>query len=499
MKETSFRRCYINGKKSGIATYDNNESRVLFFSTTLGAGIGVDDLRAANVSLHQFNNSIKIPSGDLAGIQSVFPGAAVEWEGSKEYTARVSAAAGTRSGGGNKSGETQTSATASGSSTSGAGVSAPVVASADAFQVPGVSACPALDQIIKIMPALVNPLNEWSAAVASSVLGGSGMPDVPSEISGAAGLVPALPRAVGTYAKIIVEAAKDHAAKLAEIAAARVAAEKAAAAAANGKTLVALPDGSTVEVEGGVHSEFGKVCQLTKRGCNVYLYGPAGTGKTYLCKQVADALGLPFFSDQKISQDFQLLGFVDASGKFQETELYKACTTGGVYMLDEFDASDECAAIVLNTALANGYMTFPGVGRVEMHKDFHVIACGNTIGRGADSDYTGRNCLDAATLDRFMPVSVGYDPEIELKKANGDKELVEFIHSVRAAVKSCGVSLVVSMRAIENITAVADCFSPAECLGMGLFKGLEKDQISLIANECKGSNKWFKALKDLAA
>lgn len=490
MKEIKFRRCYINGKKSGIATYDNGEVRVLFFSTTLGAGGGADDLRAAGVSLHQFNNSIIIPSADVAGIQSVLPGAVVEWEGSKEYNARVSAAAGTRGG-----------SASSGSST--AGGSAPVVASADAFRVPSVSACAALEQIIKIMPALKIPLNEWASAVASSVLGGSDMPGVPSEISGAAALVPALSPAVDAYKQIIINAAKDHAAKQAEIESARVAAEKAAAAAAaaaaNGKNLVTLPDGSTVEVAGAVHSEFGRACQLLKRGRNVYLYGPAGTGKTYLCKQIADALGLPFFMSQKISNDFQLTGFVDASGKFQKTALYQAAVAGGVFMLDEFDASDECAGVVLNTIAANRYMDFPGVGRIECHKDFKIIACGNTIGRGADSDYTGRNCLDAATLDRFMPVAVEYDPEIELKKADGDAELVEFIHAVRAAVKSCGVSLVVSMRAIENITAISDCFSPAECLEMGLLKGLEKDQVSLIANECKGSNKWFKALKALAA
>lgn len=492
MKETSFRRCYINGKKSGVASYDNGECRVLFFSNTLGAGSGVDDLRAVGVSLHQFNNSLIIPSADLAGIQAVLPGAVVNWEGSKEYNTRVSAAAGSRGG----SSASECSGVA-GSSTSGA--SAPVVASADAFRVPALSACPALEQITNIMPALVKPLTDWASSVASAVLGGAEVPAVPETVSGASALVPALAPAVDAYKQIIINAAKDHAAKLAEIEAARVAAEKAAAAAANGKSIVTLEDGSTLEVSGKVHAAFVETCGNVKNNIHTYLVGPAGTGKTYLCKQVADALGLPFYSDQKISQDFQLLGFIDAAGKYQETALYKACINGGIYMLDEFDASDECAAVVLNTALANGFLTFPGVGRVDLHKDFHCIACGNTIGRGADSDYTGRNCLDAATLDRFAVVNVEYDSEIELKVAGGDAELVEFIHAVRAAVKSCGVSLVVSMRAIENITKVKEFRSAEKCLSGMLLKGLEKDQIALLANECKGSNKWFNALKALAA
>ena len=168
-------------------------------------------------------------------------------------------------------------------------------------------------------------------------------------------------------------------------------------------------------------------------------------------------------------------------------------------MLDEFDASDENAVTCLNSALANGYMTFPKVGRVYAHKNFHCVACGNTIGRGANSDYTGRNVLDAATLDRFAVVAADYDSEIELKIAGGDLELLEFIQAVRAAVKACGVSLVVSMRAIENITKVKEFRAAEKCLSGMLLKGLEKDQIALLANECKGNNKWFKALKALAA
>ena len=495
MKEVSFRRCFVNGKKSGVASYDNGECRVLFFSTALGAGVGVDDLRDAGVSLHQFNNSVVVPSADAAGIQAVIPGAVVDWEGSKEFQARAAAAAGTRPGGGNNTGKKSDNAETV--------PAVPVVAGPDAFQVPSLESCPALFDLVKNMAPVVDSLNKWAASCSTALLSGVDAVTAPACIDQLAAFMPGVVDAFKAYETIIANAVNEYREKLAAAEAARVAAEKAAAAAAaaaaNGKKLVTLPDGSTVEVAGGVHAEFGRVCQLLKRDRNVYLYGPAGTGKTYLCKQVADALGLPFFMTQKISNDFQLTGFVDASGKFQETALYQAATVGGVFMLDEFDASDECAGVVLNTIGANRYMDFPGVGRVECHKDFRIIACGNTIGRGADSDYTGRNPLDAATLDRFVTVPVGYDPEIELKKANGDKELVEFIHAVRAAVKTCGVSLVVSMRAIENIAAVCDYFPASECLEMGLLKGLEKDQIALIANECKGSNKWFKALKALAA
>ena len=482
--EKFFVRCYVNGKKSGLASYSDNTNRLLYFGTSLGEGVGIGKIRDAGVSLHQFTNSIIIPSADVSGVVAVLPGAVVELEGSPEYNARVAAAAGSRSG--NKVEN-----------------SAPAVVSADAFQVPALTECPALYDMVKNMSPVVDSLNAWAAECSTALLSGSECVIAPDCVDQLANFLPGIVDAFKAYQTVVCNAINDHREKIAAIEAERKAkeeaAKKAAEAAANGKKLITLADGSTVEVSGKVHAAFADVCLNAKYNIHTYIYGPAGTGKTYLCKQVAAALGLEFYSDQKISNDFQLTGFIDASGKYQETELYRAATCGGIYMLDEFDASDECAAVVLNTALANGYMTFPGVGRVELHKDFHVIACGNTIGRGADTDYTGRNCLDAATLDRFAVLSVGYDPEIELAKAGGDQDLITFIHAVRNAVKTCGVSLVVSMRAIENIAKVQKFYDPEKCLLMMLFKGLERDQINQISGAVSGRGKWFDALKALAA
>lgn len=490
MKETKFTRCYVNGRKAAVTQYDNGQSSLLFFSQSLGEGEGVEAFRAAGLSLHQFNNTLTIPSATAEGIQTVIPGAVVDWQGTNAYEERVAAAVGSR--GTDKPADTDAAAT-----------DGPAVVSSDAFRAPTIKDCPALHKLVGNMPPVIDSLNAWAVEYATAALNGGDEVAAPGCVGMLSQFSPAIPDAFAAYRSTVDNAVTEYKEQRAKERAARLAAEQAAAAAAaaaaNGKQLVTLPDGSGVEIGGRAHGEFKRVCQLAKLGLNVYLYGPAGTGKTYLCQQVAEALGLPFFTDQKISNDYQLTGFVDAAGKYQETELYRAVTRGGVYMLDEFDASDECAAVVLNLALANRYMTFPGVGRVELHKDFRVIACGNTIGRGADSDYTGRNCLDAATLDRFVPVEVGYDAELELAKAGGDAELVAFIHAVRDAVKACGVSLVVSMRAIENIAEIRSCFAPADCLRMCLFKGLELDQLRLIDNACKGSGKWRDALKELAA
>lgn len=489
MEIKNFKRCFVNGRKSAVTTYDNGKSILQYFGGSLGAGAGaaaVEELRKQAGTFNGFTNYIEIPGSTAEDIQASIPGAVVEWEGSTSYNARVAAAVGSRPGSKKETKETKETPDATATP-----ITRPAtVVSADAFQVPPITDCDALHSLISNMSSVVDDVNAWSFGYAHGKLNGEDLPvTAPACISQLSAFLPSVVDAFAAYSILVTDAVKEYQEKQAA----------AAAAAANGKNLITLPDGSTVEITGKAHAEFRKVCQLVKRGLNVYLYGASGTGKTYLCQQVAEALGLEFLSDQKINDDFQLKGFTDSFGKFQETELYKAVVNGGVYMLDEFDASDENAAIVLNSLLANGYMTFNGGGRVECHKDFHVIACGNTTGRGPKEDYTGRNNLDAATLDRFAAVALSYDESIEINRARGDQELVNFIHEVRAAVKETGVSLLVTMRAIEIITEVKDCFTPAECLEMAIFKGLEKYQINQIANACTGSGVWFDALKELAA
>lgn len=435
-------RCFVNGKKCCLISFSNNTSYLLYFGNAFGAGDGsFQELKKAGVSLKGFGgtgNSVAIPSADAAGVAAVIPGAVVDFPGSPEFEARAAAAAGSRGG------------SASGASSS----SAAPAASSPAVDLPTVDASECLN-----------------AALAPAVGGLAPM------VAGA--ILPA----VNNWAASLVDEAV-----------------KSAGAAATAVDIIRVQYPNEIrEIKGKAHVQLAKVVNLLNAGINVYLYGPAGTGKTHLCKQAAAALGVEFFSDQKICNEFQITGFVDASGKYQETEFYRAFTRGGLYMLDEFDASDPCAAVVLNLALANGYFTFPGVGRVEAHENFRVIAAGNTIGRGATMEYEGRNCLDGATLDRFAVLPVGYDPEIELVKANNDQDLINFIHEVRRASAACGVQIIASYRAIANITKMRGMFSPAECLSMLLIKGIEKDQVKLLASECRGRGVWFDALNEIAA
>src|SRR5690606_1898536 len=54
-------------------------------------------------------------------------------------------------------------------------------------------------------------------------------------------------------------------------------------------------------------------------------------------------------------------------------------------------------------------------GMVPMHPDCVIIASANTVGRGADMMYHGRNALDASTLKRFAMILWEYDTNLEYK------------------------------------------------------------------------------------
>ena len=246
-----------------------------------------------------------------------------------------------------------------------------------------------------------------------------------------------------------------------------------------------------VELQGVVHEKFETVLKFVQADEPVFLTGPAGSGKNYLCKQVADTLGLPFYFSNAVTQEYKITGFTDAMGAFHESQFYKAFKNGGVFMLDEMDASIPEVLIILNAAIANRYFDFPApIGYVEASPDFRVIAAGNTFGNGADYDYVGRNQLDAASLDRFAQVRIDYDQRIEYSCANGDEDLLKFCRAFRKATQKAGIRTVVSYRAISRMAKLSQCMDAADLLDSCLIKSLETDDLNAIRNDLSGCGKY---------
>ena len=252
----------------------------------------------------------------------------------------------------------------------------------------------------------------------------------------------------------------------------------------------------TKEVKGTVHEQFEKVCTLVNMDIPVFLSGAAGTGKNVICKQVAEALNLDFYFTNAVTQEFQLKGFIDANGTYHETQFYKAFTQGGLFFLDEMDGSIPETLIILNSAIANRYFDFP-TGKVEAHPDFRIIAAGNTVGTGADIEYTGRFQLDASSLDRFALVTIDYSPAIEKAVTGGNEELCQFAREFREVTEKVGIRCLFTYRSMERITKLEELFDLSEVLKMSLTKGLSKDDIKIIVNEFKGTSKYLTALKSM--
>ena len=245
------------------------------------------------------------------------------------------------------------------------------------------------------------------------------------------------------------------------------------------------------EFEGVTHEVFDKVLNLVNLDIPVFLSGAAGTGKNVICKQVAEALGLEFFFTNAVTQEYQLKGFIDANGKFHETQFYRAFTQGGLFFLDEMDGSIPETLIILNSAIANRYFDFP-IGKIEAHPDFRIISAGNTVGTGADIEYTGRFQLDASSLDRFALITVNYSEAIEKAVTNNDYELIEFAHDFRRATDKCGIRCLCTYRALERIEKLKEIFDLPEVLQISLTKGLGVDDIKILAKELKTQNNAFR-------
>lgn len=252
------------------------------------------------------------------------------------------------------------------------------------------------------------------------------------------------------------------------------------------------------KVEGVQHKKFDMVCQLVYNNLPCYLWGPAGTGKTEMVRSVAKALGLEYYQAAKVTEVFTLTGFVDANGQYIESDFYRAFTKGGVFLFDEMDASDEESLVAFNAAISQRCFSFPGIGMKEAHPDFRVVGAGNTGGTGATEEYTGRRSLDASTLNRFFYVEIDNDEGLERVCANGDEKIVEFIHDLRQSAKAAGVTIVLSLRNITQMSTLRSIFKEEEILRGCVIKEKDSDCVRMLLERMVHTdNPWYKAMRKL--
>lgn len=255
------------------------------------------------------------------------------------------------------------------------------------------------------------------------------------------------------------------------------------------------------------HNNYNKLKLCVKSGIIPMIVGPAGTGKSTAAEQLSRDLGVDFYMANRIQNTFELVGFVNAAGEYVTTQFYEAYTKGGIFLFDEVDASSPEALVTINAAIAQGYMAFPGhPTALPMHENFKAICAGNTFGTGSTLQYTGRNKLDAATLDRFMIIEWDYDKVLE-DKIIKDKNLLSICWALRVASPGIDKSIIISTRGIITLEKMLDAnkeinaFSIKDLFRQKFFENVSKANIKKIYNaindECK-ENIYLKYIGELS-
>jgi hypothetical protein len=181
------------------------------------------------------------------------------------------------------------------------------------------------------------------------------------------------------------------------------------------------------------HEKYDQIKTCLECNIPIYLAGPAGSGKNFTVEQIAKELGWNFYFSNSVQQEYKLTGFIDAGGKFHDTEFYKACTDENdcIFFLDEMDASIPEVLVLLNAAIANG-----------------------------------------------------------------NKELVDFVHSLRSIANNNGIRATFSYRCITMVTKLESAGMDLKTiLTISVFKGMDKDTINTF--NAVGYDKYTKALKDI--
>lgn len=251
---------------------------------------------------------------------------------------------------------------------------------------------------------------------------------------------------------------------------------------------VKLPGLPPKDIGEHVHPVFETVLKLALQRLPVMLVGPAGCGKTTMCRQVANALSLEFGSVSCSAGmgEGALLGRLlpDETGAFRyvQPQFVTLYENGGLFLLDEIDAADPNVLLALNTATGSvtGRGSFHNDLRKDaplmtQHKDSVIVAAANTFGTGSGSQYVGRSQLDAATLDRFIVIEMDYDQSLE--KNLGDAEVTQWAWSLREKAREASLRRVVSTRMIEKGTSMKALGFDMPFIRKTLLTGWSRDEL----------------------
>lgn len=155
---------------------------------------------------------------------------------------------------------------------------------------------------------------------------------------------------------------------------------------------------------------------------NPIIFGPAGSGKSRLCKELAHDLDKPFHTMSfsgglRYSQVFGSMAIYEGSTQWKPAPLLEWIQSPALILLDEIFSADPEVLLGLNSLLEpdTRNITTPA-GTFEVNPETSFIACSNSNGRQQARQYTGTTRTDDSLLDRLIPpFFMDYDPKAEKK------------------------------------------------------------------------------------
>lgn len=223
----------------------------------------------------------------------------------------------------------------------------------------------------------------------------------------------------------------------------------------------------TRTIEGLQHFKLPDLIRCLSTGLHVWVAGPSQAGKTTAAEQAAKALGLSYTLQGSMTMAHELVGFVDAGGKYHETPFVRTFRNGGLILLDELDRGSNEALLALNAPLANGIMSLPNGETLRAHPDFRCIGAANTWGAGATHEYVGAARIDAAFLQRFS-ARLAWDYDLTLEAAIcGNEAWAKRVQAARETVKRLGIKVMITPRAsIAGARLIAAGYTPDQAAEM---------------------------------
>ncbi|GMU20514.1 MAG: hypothetical protein AMXMBFR13_06110 [Phycisphaerae bacterium] len=179
------------------------------------------------------------------------------------------------------------------------------------------------------------------------------------------------------------------------------------------------------------------VAEAIEHNERVFLYGPSGTGKSALVKQIAATVKRPV-RRVSLNGETSVGDFIghwtinrDKETVFVKGILPQAMLEGFILQMDEVDAMQPEVGFILQQILEpHGHLLLTDTGEeIIPHADFRLVATANTLGFGSDDGLysSGTRVLNFSWLDRWdVVVHIDYLP---------DKQEAELLHSRHPAIK----------------------------------------------------------------